>query len=103
MMGPQTNSMNVNIRDKIELKKVYEARNNPVKDEKGDLVTDSSVLRIGRRITCQQLNICRADNVRNAEIQTADPLEPLGFRQYVLRSRKAINHVEMIKFQQNLI
>jgi len=30
------------------------------------LVTDSSVLRIGRRITCQQLNIYRADRVRHA-------------------------------------
>jgi hypothetical protein len=55
-MGSKTNSVNVNIRDKIELKKVYQARNNSVKDEKGDLVTDSSVLRIGKRITCQQLN-----------------------------------------------
>jgi len=55
--------MNVNIRDKIELK-VYQTRNKSVKDEKGDLVADSSVLRIGRRITCQQLNIYRADNVR---------------------------------------
>jgi hypothetical protein len=31
-------SMNVNIRDKTELKKVCQARNNSVKDEKGDLV-----------------------------------------------------------------
>ena len=95
--------MTVNIRDNIELKKAYQARNNSVKDEKDDLVKDSSVLRIGRRITCQQLNIHRADNVRHAEIHTAEPLEPLGFRQYVLRSRNAINHVELIKFRQNLI
>ena len=95
--------MNVNVRDKIELKKVYQARNNSLKDEKGDLVTDSSVLRIGRRITCQQLNIYRADNVRHAQIHTSEPLEPLGFRQHVLRSRNALNHVELIKFQQNLI
>jgi len=58
----------VNIRDKIELKRVYQARNNSVKDEKDDLVTDSSVLRIGRRITCQQLNIHKNDNVRHAEM-----------------------------------
>jgi hypothetical protein len=56
-MRPYTNSMNVNIRDKIELKRVYQARNNSVKDEKGDLGTDSSVLQTGRRIACQQLNI----------------------------------------------
>jgi hypothetical protein len=72
--------MNVNVRDKIELNRVYQARNNSVKDEKGDLVTDSTVLRIGRRITCQQLNIHRADNASNAEIRTSEPLEPLGFR-----------------------
>jgi hypothetical protein len=95
--------MNINVRDKIELKRVYQARNNSVKDEEGDLVTDSSVLRIGRRITCQQLNIHRADNARHAEIHTSAPLEPLGFRHYVLRSRNAINHVELIKFQHNLI
>ena len=45
--------MNVNIRDKFELKRVYHARNSSVKDEKCDLDTDSSVLRIRRRITCQ--------------------------------------------------
>jgi pimeloyl-CoA synthetase len=55
--------MYVNIRDNTELK-VYQTRNNSVKDKKGDLVADSSVLRICRRITCQQLNIYRADNVR---------------------------------------
>jgi hypothetical protein len=77
----ETNSKNRNIRDLYrginKFKKGYQPRNNVVKDEKGDLFADShSILARWRNHFFQLLNIHGVNDVRQAEIHTAEPLVP---------------------------
>jgi hypothetical protein len=86
MNEPETNFKNKNIRDSIgtpmTFKKGYQPTNNIVKDEKGDLVADShSSLARWRNNFSDLLNVHGVNNVRQTEIQTAEPLvsEPCAF------------------------
>jgi len=55
----------------------HQPRTNIVKDEKGDLVTDShSILAKWRNHFSQLLNIHGVNDVRQREIHTAEPLVP---------------------------
>jgi hypothetical protein len=55
----------------------YQARSNVVKDEKGDLVTDShSILAKWRNHFSHLLNIYGVCEARQTEIHTAEPLVP---------------------------
>jgi len=61
----------------IHLKKGYQPRTNIVKDEKGDLVTDShSILARWRNHFSQLFNVHTISDVRQTEIHTAEPLVP---------------------------
>jgi hypothetical protein len=60
-----------------DFKKCYQPRTNVVKDEKGDLVADShSILVRWRNHLFQLLNVHGVNDVRQTEIQTAEPLVP---------------------------
>ena len=60
-----------------DFKKGYQSRTNIVKDEKGDLVTDSfSILARWRNYFSQLLNVHGVNDVRQREIHTAEPLVP---------------------------
>ena len=70
-----------NIRDLYrgisDFKKGYQPRTNAVKDEKGDLVTDShSILARWRKHFSQLLNVHGVNDVRQAELHTAETLVP---------------------------
>jgi len=76
----ETNSKIKNIQDLYrgtnDFKKGYQPRTNIVKDEKGDLFAEShSILDRWRNHFSQLLNI-HAINVRQTEINTAEPLVP---------------------------
>jgi hypothetical protein len=77
----ETNSKNKNIRDLCrginDFKKGYQPRANVVKHEKGDLVADShSILPTWRNHLFQLLDVHVVNDVRQTEIQTAEPLVP---------------------------
>jgi hypothetical protein len=77
----ETNSKNKNIRDLYrginELKRGYQPRINVVKDEKGDLVSDShSIFARWKNHFSQLLNIHWVNDVRQTEVHTAEPLVP---------------------------
>jgi len=58
-----------------DFKKTYQPRTNIVKDEKGDLVGDShSILANWRNHFSQLLNVHGANDVRQTEIHTPEPL-----------------------------
>jgi hypothetical protein len=60
-----------------DFKKGYQPRTNIVKDEKGDLVADSySILVRWRNYFSQLLNVHGDNDVKQAEIHTAEPLVP---------------------------
>jgi len=60
-----------------DFKKGYQPRTNIVKDEKCDLDADShSILARWRKYFCQLLNVHGVNDVRQAEIHTAEPLVP---------------------------
>jgi hypothetical protein len=60
-----------------DLKKGYQPRTNVVKDEKGDLVADShSILARWRNHFFQLLNVHGVNDVKQTEVQTAEPLVP---------------------------
>ena len=60
-----------------DLKKVYQRRTKIVKDENGDLVTDShSIFARLRNHFSQVLNVNMISDVRQTEIYTAEPLVP---------------------------
>ena len=70
-----------NIRDLFrvinDFKKCCQPRTNIVKDEKGDLVTDShNILVRLRNHFSQLLNVHKVKYVRQTELQTAEPLVP---------------------------
>ena len=72
------NSKIKNIRDLYrginDFKKDYQPRTNIIKDENGDLVTDShSTLAMWRNHFSQPLNVNGDNDVRQREIQTTEP------------------------------
>ena len=77
----ETNSKINNVRDLYrginDFKKGYQLRTIIVKDEKGDLVADSHSIMARRRNSFSQLlNVHGVNDVRQAEIHTAEPLVP---------------------------
>jgi hypothetical protein len=76
-----TNSKNKNIRDLyrgiIGFKRGYQPRNNLVKDENGDLLTDShNILNRWKNYFSQLLNVHNVSYVRQIEVNAAEPLVP---------------------------
>jgi hypothetical protein len=60
-----------------EFEKGYQPRTNMVKEENGDLLADShSILNRWKNYFCQLLNVHGVNDVRQTEIQTAEPLVP---------------------------
>ena len=60
-----------------DFKKGYQPRTSIVKDKKCGLVTDShSILAKWRNPCCQELNVHGVNDIRQIEIQTAEPLVP---------------------------
>ena len=60
---------------KFDFKKGYQPRTNIVKDEKGDLVTDFySIVAMCRNFFSQLLNLHGVHDIRQIEIQTAEPV-----------------------------
>jgi len=60
-----------------DFKKGYQPRTNIVKDDKGDLVTDSqSILVMWRKYLSQLLNVHGVIDVKLTEIHTGEPLVP---------------------------
>ena len=77
----ETNSKIKNLRDLYrginDFKKGYQPRTNIEKNEKGDVVADShSILARWRNHFSQLLNVNGVNDVRQAEIHTAEPLVP---------------------------
>jgi len=77
----ETNSKIKDTRDLCRgisvFKRGYQPRNNAVKDEKGDLFTDShSILARWRKHFSQLFIVHGVNEVRHTEIYTAEPLEP---------------------------
>ncbi|PNF31288.1 hypothetical protein B7P43_G12666, partial [Cryptotermes secundus] len=75
------NSKNKNIRDLYrginDFKRGYQPSSNLVKDENGDLLADShNILNRWRNYFSQLLNVHRVSDVRQTEIDTAEPLIP---------------------------
>jgi hypothetical protein len=76
-----TNSKNKNIRDLYrginEFKRSYQPRNNLVKDENGDLLSDSrNILNRQKNYFSQLLNMHSVSDVRQIEVHMAEPLVP---------------------------
>ncbi|PNF19615.1 hypothetical protein B7P43_G03232 [Cryptotermes secundus] len=75
------NSKNKNIRDLYrginDFKRGYQPNSNLVKDENGDLLADShNILNRWKNYFSQLLNVHRVSDVRQIEIDTAEPLIP---------------------------
>jgi prefoldin subunit 5 len=76
-----TNSKNKNIRDLYRgingFKRGYQPRNNLVNYENGDLLADShNVLNMWKNYFSQLLNVHNVSDVRQIEVDTAEPLVP---------------------------
>jgi len=77
----ETDKKNKNIRDLYRgmnwFKKRYQARTDIIKDEKGNLLTDShSVLNRWKNFFNKALNVHGVHDVRHMDIYTAEPLVP---------------------------
>jgi hypothetical protein len=77
----KTNNKNKNIRDLFsginEFKEGYQPRINIIKDENGNLLADpQSVLNRWKHFFKQVLNVHGARNVREMDVDTAEPLVP---------------------------
>jgi hypothetical protein len=60
-----------------EFKRGYQSRNNIVKDENGDLLTDSrNILNRWKNYCSQLLNVHNDSDVRHIEVYTSEPLVP---------------------------
>jgi len=71
----------------IDLKKDYQSRTNIVKDEKGDLVTDShSILAMWKNHFSQLFNVHGVSDVRQTEIHAAETLVPEPRLRWLLKS-----------------
>jgi len=94
----ETNSKVKNIRDFYrginDFKKGYQPRTNIVKDEKGDLVTEShSILARWRNPFSQLFDVHGINDVRQTEICTAEPLVPqLKVFEFELATEKLKSH-----------
>jgi hypothetical protein len=96
----ETKSKTKNIRDLYrnisEFKRRYQSRTNVAKDEKGDLVADPHrILAMWRKHFSQLLKINGVNDVRQTEIQTAEPLmpEPSTFEfEMIIEREKDQNH-----------
>jgi hypothetical protein len=104
---PENNSKSNNVRDLYralnDFKEGYQPRTIIVKDKKADLVADShSIMGRWRNYFFQLLNVHGVNDVRQAEIHTAEPLvpEPSAF-EVELAIEKVTNHQVLIKSQQN--
>jgi hypothetical protein len=90
-----------------DFKKGYQPRTNIIKDEKGDLVTDSHSILARWRIPFSQLfNVHGVNDIRQKEILTAEPLvpEPNAFEvEMAVGKLKDTNHWVLIKSQQKRI
>ena len=88
-----------------DFKKGYQPRTNTVKDEKGDLVTDChSILARWKNHFSQLFNVYGVSEVRQREIQAAEPLVPelSAFEfEIAIEKLKDTNHQVLIKSQQN--
>jgi hypothetical protein len=78
---PETDNKNKNIRDLYrdinEFKKGYQPRINIIKDENGNLIADpQNVLNRWKNFFNQVLNVRGVHDVRQKDIQTAEPLVP---------------------------
>jgi len=86
-----------------DFKKVYQARTNILKDEKGDLVANAhSILARRKNYFSQLLNVHGVNNVRQTEIHTAEPLVPeveLGIEELKCHTLPGIDQIqaELIK------
>jgi hypothetical protein len=61
----------------MNLRGGYQPRNNLVKDETGDLLSDShSILNRWKNCFCQLLNVHNVSDVRQIEVHMAEPLVP---------------------------
>jgi hypothetical protein len=94
----ETNSKIYNVRDLYrginDFKKGYQPRTTIVKDEIGDLVADShSIMARWRNYFSQLLNVHEVKDVRQAEIDSEEPLvpEPSAF-EFELAFEKLKNH-----------
>jgi len=76
-----------------------------VKDENGDLATDShSILARWRKYFFQLLNVHGVNDIRQTEIQTVEPLvpEPSAFEVYLATENLNVTYRQvLIKSQQN--
>ena len=80
-------NLKLTVRSKVftcinDFKKAYQPRTNIVKDEKGNLVTNShSILASWRNHFCQLLKVHGVNEIRQTEIHAAEPLvsEPSAF------------------------
>jgi len=85
-----------------DLKKGYQPRANMVKDEKSDVVTGShSILAKWRNHFSHVVNVHGVDDVRQTEIQTAEPLvsEPSTFE--VEMAIEKLKKTQIIKYWPN--
>ena len=87
------------------LKKDYQPRNNIVKDEKGDMVTESHDILVRWRNGFSQLfNVHGVNDIRQTEIHTTEPLVPeprVSEVELAIEKVKVTNHQVLIKSQQN--
>ena len=105
----ETNSKIENIRDSYrsinDFKKGYQPRTYIVKDDKGDLVADShSTLARWRNYFSQILNVRGVNDVRQTEIQIAEPQVPepsASEFELAIEKLTVTNHQVLIKYQQN--
>jgi UDP:flavonoid glycosyltransferase YjiC (YdhE family) len=94
----ETNSKLKNVKDLYRginnFKKGYQPRTSIVKDEQGDLVVDShSILVRWRNYFAQKLNVHGVNDVRQAEIHTAELLVPqLGVSEFEFVIEKPKSH-----------
>jgi hypothetical protein len=77
-----------------------------IQDKNGDLLAGShNILNKWKNYFSQQLIVHKVSDVRQMEIHTANPLvpEPSSFEAEtaVAKLKKGINHLVLIKFQQN--
>jgi hypothetical protein len=96
---PDTNNKNNNIRDlnsRInEYKKGYQPRINIIKDENGNLLADpQSVLNGWNNFFNQMLNVCEVHNIRQMDINMAEPLVP---EPILVKMENAVGKLERYK------
>jgi hypothetical protein len=105
----KTNSKNKNIRNLYrsinEFKTGFHLRTNVVRDETDDLVAESHrILARWRNHFFQLLNVHGVNDIRQAEIHTAEPLVPEPSTSKVEMATekvKGTDHQVLIRFQQN--